>query len=138
MDELTPMKKGNIQSVFTEGSEKYPSVILASVLSESEDSEILLEYSCESEEHTFIRWSAVNDRNREFFAHSCALCDSENRESMMMGTCVFDSEPFNQKDEHIFRDSGVVAICRDCYDEGRSIIKDASKENESEFVAFKI
>lgn len=140
MYEPEPMKKGCVETIFQSDDPQFPSVILVHTLSDYGCSEILVEYACEADEHTFIRWSETQKRDKDSFAHDCPQCESERKQSVMMESCVFDDNPFllSEEEEVIFRGSGAVPACSDCVDDIRTVVKSAATEDSAEFVAIEM
>lgn len=137
MDELEPMKTVHCTSVFRSGNNKFPSILLASAVDNSQ-SEVLIEYRCDYDAPIFIRWSASLGLNRSWFENKCALC-KDHKNCRVFDVCAFEQNPFAsaEGEESIFRDNGVISICQDCYDEAETVFEKAAKDN-SEFVAFNL
>lgn len=138
MDELTPMKTVNCTSVFKSGNSKFPSVLLASAADDSY-SEVLIEYRCDYDAPIFIRWSACLDLDRNWFKNKCSICREDRKNCRAFDVCAFEQNPFASADgkENIFRDNGIITVCRECYGEAEDVFEKAAKDN-SEFVAFNL
>lgn len=140
MYDLEAMKKGDLEVVFKSGQEQFLTVLLFSSNPDYGDSEVLVEYLCDSDEPAFIRWSACrDDRDRDFFSHNCSFCGESQKECLMMDVCDFDSNPFEgSRQDVVFRDCGVTSVCRDCFEEIEGLVQTAARKNGFEFVAFSI